>query len=100
MASIAFLMTAKVMGSPGGASTSGICVLHLDGDAARSHGSRRAAARDHDSGVVTLDDGGAGNRSLLHRGACEQPRFDARLAASKGHKALAAFPRESVGVEV
>ena len=78
---------------------SGIGLLHLDGDAARARGARGAAGRDDDGGVVTLDDGGAGDSALLHRRAREEPRFDARLAAGEGDQALAAFARERAGVE-
>src|SRR4029079_593793 len=99
MASIAFLMTAKVMGSPSGVAASGIGLLHLDGDAARARGARGAAGRDDDGGVVTFDDSGAGNSALFYHRAREEARCDGRLAAGEGDEALAALARKRAGVE-
>src|SRR5690349_6445584 len=96
---MAFLITAKVIGSPSVFAASGIGVLHLDGDAARARRAGGAAWRHDDRRIVTLDDRRTGDGALLHRRARQQAGFDRRFAASKGHQALAALAGESAGVE-
>src|SRR5262245_61860826 len=97
---MAFLMTAKVMGSLSELAASGIRLLHVNRDAARACGACSAAGRDDDRGVVALDDRGPGDWALLKRRAWDQARFDTRSAAGEGHQALPTRACERPGIEM
>src|SRR5262249_7615015 len=99
MASIAFLMTAKVMGSPTGSSRSVIAILHLDRDAASASGARSQSRRNDNCGVVTFDDCRPLDQFALQSSARDEPRRDPRCVAAKRDHPLAALTGERARIQ-
>src|SRR5262249_15627829 len=99
IASIAFLITAKVIGSPRGSSRSAIAVLHLDRDAASASGARSTPRRNDNCGVVTFDDCRTGDRFALQSGARDEPRRDPRCAAAERDHPLAALTGQRARIQ-